>query len=255
MTDEPARIAALYRYPVKGLSAEPLESIRLRPGAGIPGDRAYAIENGPSAFDPAAPRFFPKATFLMLMRNESLAALATRFDETTKELSILRDGECLLRASLDTEDGRRAVEAFFAAYSAGDLRGPPKVLSAPGHFFWDRSEPLVSLINLATLVELAATVGMPVHPLRFRANLYVSGMPAWREFDLVGATVEIGGVVFKGVDRITRCAAVNVNPETAGRDLNLPRTLQKTYGHACCGVYLKVVREGETRIGDPLVTG
>ena len=52
MTDQP-RIAALYRYPVKGLSPEPLERVSLQAGGTFPGDRAFAIENGPSGFDPA----------------------------------------------------------------------------------------------------------------------------------------------------------------------------------------------------------
>ena len=246
------RVAALYRYPVKGLSAEPLESIRLSAGGGIPGDRAYAIENGPSGFDPAAPKFFPKANFLMLMRNEGLAAFATRFDQSTRVLTVARDGETLATGNLDTEAGRRAIEAFFEAHMANDLRGPPKVLSAPGHSFDDCGTPLVSLINLASLTDLEGPVGVPVHPLRFRGNLYVEGLPAWREFDLVGTRVRIGGVLLEASERINRCAATNVNPETAARDLAVPRTLLGAYGHSDCGIYLNVIESGEIAIGDTL---
>jgi uncharacterized protein YcbX len=253
MTSEQVpRIAALYRYPVKGLSAEPLESIRLSAGGGIPGDRAYAIENGPSGFDPAAPRFFPKANFLMLMRNERLASFATSFDQKTRMLTIARDGETLAEGNLDTEVGRRALEAFFAEHMADDLRGPPKILSAPGHSFDDCGAPLVSLINLASLVDLEAHAGAPVHPLRFRGNLYVEGLPAWREFDLVGSRVRVGGVLLEASERINRCAATNVNPETASRDLAIPRTLLAAYGHADCGIYLNVVEGGEIRVGDEI---
>ena len=52
----PAQIASLYRYPVKGLSPEPLASVALETGQTLPADRRYAIENGPSGFDPAAAR-------------------------------------------------------------------------------------------------------------------------------------------------------------------------------------------------------
>jgi hypothetical protein len=246
------RIAALYRYPVKGLSAEPLESVRLAPGGGVPGDRAYAIENGPSGFDPAAPRFFPKANFLMLMRNERLAALATRFDQNTRVLTIARDGEALATGNLDTDAGRRAIEAFFAEHMADELRGPPKVLSAPGHSFDDCGTPLVSLINLASLADLEAHVGAPVHPLRFRGNLYVEGLPAWREFDLVGTRIRIGGVLLEASERINRCAATNVDPKTAARDLAVPRTLLAAYGHSDCGIYLNVIEGGEIGVGDAL---
>ena len=76
-----AKIQSIYRYPVKGLSPEALPRVTLAVGRPLPADRAYAIENGPSGFDPAAPQYFPKTRFLMLMKNARLAALDTRYDE------------------------------------------------------------------------------------------------------------------------------------------------------------------------------
>ena len=49
-----AIIHSIYRYPVKGLSPEALPRIALAPGETVPGDRLYAIENGPSGFDPSS---------------------------------------------------------------------------------------------------------------------------------------------------------------------------------------------------------
>ena len=74
-----ARIQGIYRYPVKGLSPEPMPRAELAAGKTIACDRMYAIENGPSGFDPAAPAYLPKMRFLMLMRNARLAELLTRF--------------------------------------------------------------------------------------------------------------------------------------------------------------------------------
>src|SRR5689334_16307683 len=176
-------IASLYRYPVKGLSAEALTRVALLPGETFPSDRAYAIEAGRSKFDPGAPRWLPKASFLMLMKNESLAALVTRFDDATATLTIRRNGSLLAKGRLTTKAGRRAIEAFFEGYAEDALRGPPKVLSAPGHSFSDVASKVVSLINFASLRDLGTRTGAPVHPLRFRGNLYVEGLPAWREKD------------------------------------------------------------------------
>src|SRR5258708_12728425 len=75
-----AQIASLYRYPVKGLTPEPLPRVALGVGQTLPADRRYAIENGPSGFDPADPKWMAKVYFLMLMRDEWLAALHARFD-------------------------------------------------------------------------------------------------------------------------------------------------------------------------------
>src|SRR5258707_5543177 len=85
-------VAGLYRYPIKGLSPEALTRVALAAGETFPNDRAYAIENGRSKFDAAVPGWLPKASFLMLMRNERLAALATRFDDATATLTIRRGG-------------------------------------------------------------------------------------------------------------------------------------------------------------------
>src|SRR5215217_9205006 len=87
-----ATIQAIYRYPVKGLSAQALMRVVLSKGLTLPADRLYAIENGPSGFDPAAPAYFPKQRFLMLMRNERLAALRSHFDDQSHVLTISADG-------------------------------------------------------------------------------------------------------------------------------------------------------------------
>jgi uncharacterized protein YcbX len=140
----------------------------------LPCDRLYAIENGPSGFDPAAPAYFPKQRFLMLMKNERLAALDTRFDDRTHVLSIIENGEEAARGDLRTAEGRAAIENFFVRYCAKELRGPPKVLHADGHSFSDVARKVVSFINLASVAAIEIAVGAPVDPLRFRGNLYVS---------------------------------------------------------------------------------
>ena len=78
-----ATIDAIYRYPVKGLSPDRLQAATFVVGRTIHGDRRFAIENRPSGFDPLAPSYLPKQRFLMLMKNERLAGLDTRFDDAT----------------------------------------------------------------------------------------------------------------------------------------------------------------------------
>jgi uncharacterized protein YcbX len=252
MSEQP-RVQAIYRYPVKGLSAEALARTQLSPGQTLTADRRYAIENGPSGFDPATPAYFPKIRFLMLMRNERLARLATRYDDATHVLTIREGDREVARGDLSTPEGRGAVEDFFRAFSADELRGPPRVLQAAGHSFSDVARKVVSIINLASVAAIETAAGAPVHPLRFRANLYVAGWPAWREFDLIGAEIAIGPAArLKIVKRIVRCAATNVDPETGMRDLEIPYTLAQHFGHTDCGVYGEVVSGGEIKVGDPV---
>jgi uncharacterized protein YcbX len=251
MTQQPT-VKAIFRYPVKGLSPEPLPRAMLAAGATIPGDRAYAIENGPSGFDPTWPEYFPKQRFLMLMRNERLAELRTVFDEKTNTLTVTSERYEAARGDLRTAEGRAVIEAFFAELCAGELRGPPRILHALGHSFSDVARKVVSIINLASVADVENAVGWAVNPLRFRGNLYVDGWPAWREFDLVDSTIAIGVAELRVIKRIVRCAATNVDPDTGIRDLAIPATLAKTFGHMDCGVYAEVVTGGEIAVGDRL---
>lgn len=245
-------VTAIYRYPVKGLTPEPLERTTLTAGETIPFDRAYAIENGPSAFDETAPRHLPKVAFLMLMRNERLAALRTRFDDASATLSVRLNGEMKAEGRLDTEAGRRTIAEFFAGYCADELRGPPRVVHADGFSLSDVAAKVVSLINMESVRALERHAGRPVDPLRFRGNLLVDGMPAWAEFELVGKRVKIGDAILEGTKRIMRCAATEVDPATAARDLKVPALLDEAFGHSDCGTYLRVVAGGTIGKGDTL---
>src|ERR1700675_403347 len=88
-----ATIAAIYRYPVKGLSAEPLEGVSLAPGECLPHDRRFAIALPATRFDPARPEWLSKTHFVMLMRDEKLAQLHTSFAADTGELTLEYAGE------------------------------------------------------------------------------------------------------------------------------------------------------------------
>jgi uncharacterized protein len=253
MTHSEARIQSIYRYPVKGLSPESLPSSVLAVDKTIPADRLYAIENGPSGFDPAAPQYFPKQRFLMLMRNGRLARLKTRFDTDSHGLSVADDGGAQAHGDLRTAEGRAAIETFFASFCAEELRGPPKILHAPNHSFSDVAKKVVSIVNLASVAAVEAAVGAPIDPLRFRANLYVDGWPAWHEFALLDRELTVGDGARLGiVKRIVRCAATNVEPGTGIRDMVIPETLMRTFGHADCGVYAEVIGAGQLAVGDPI---
>jgi MOSC domain-containing protein len=246
------RLVSIYRYPVKGLTPEPVDKVSLAPGETLPFDRAWAIENGPGRFDPEAPRHLSKVNFLMLMRNERLATLESRLEETTETLTIYRDGKQVARGQLSTPLGRRLIEQFVAAYMQSDLRGPPKIVHAPGHSFSDVAVKCVHIVNLATVRELERTLGRPVDPLRFRANLYVDGAEPWAEFGWLDKTIGIGAAQLAVFARTSRCEAPNVDPRTGVRDLAIPAHLQRTWGHDDFGVYAKVVTGGDIAPGEPV---
>ena len=246
------RVSALYRYPVKGLSPEPLARASLIAGDALPFDRAYAIENGSGRFDPAAPRHLPKTNFLMLMRNERLASVQRTFEHETETLTLVRNGEAVARGRLATAPGRRLIEEFVAAYLADDLRGAPKIVRAPGHSFSDTAAKCVHIVNLASLRELERALGHAVHPLRFRANLYLDGIEPWSEFNWLDRSIRAGSARLAVFTRTHRCEATNVDPATGRRDMTIPAALMRRWGHADFGVYARVEGSGEIGEGAPV---
>ena len=246
------QLERLYRYPVKGLTLEPLQSVVLTPGETLPFDRAYAIENGPGRFDPQAPRHLPKITFLMLMRDERLATLRSKFDDASETLTVLRDGKQVARGQLSTPLGRQLIEQFFAAYMKAELRGAPRVVRAPGHSFSDVAAKCVHIVNLATVRELERVVGRPVDPLRFRANFYLEGVEPWGEFKWLDKEIGIGPARLSVFARTVRCEATNVDPASGARDMAIPAHLMRTWGHQDLGIYAKVLTGGEVRAGAPV---
>jgi uncharacterized protein len=267
-------IAAIYRYPVKGLSAERLDRVALTPGECLPEDRRFAIALPSTRFDPQHPEWLPKTRFAMLMRDEQLARLETRFDAASGELTIALadppaagagvgaggDGGVALRACLDRPEGRRAVGEFLDEFLGDRIERPLRVVAAPGHAFADaRRKPnattdkYVSLINLASIAALEAMVGAPVDPLRFRANVYFDDAAAWSELGWVGSAVALGEARLRVIATITRCRATEVDPATAERDLDILGALQRGIGHNLMGVYAEVVEGGAIALGDELV--
>jgi uncharacterized protein YcbX len=245
------RVAALYRYPVKGLSAEPLAAVEVIPGGTFPMDRAFALENGPSGFDPAAPTWQPKLKYLCLMRNARLASLATRYDDASGRFTIASDGQTLVEERLTDDAGRQSIERFFQDFMGAEARGAIRLLQAPGHSFSDVAKKVVSVINLESVAALEQATGYVIHPLRFRGNVYVEGLPAWSEAGLIGREIAIGAVRLRVVKSIQRCAATEVDPETAVRDIDVPDALYRLTGEDDCGIYAEVLSAGRIAAGDP----
>jgi uncharacterized protein YcbX len=248
-------ITHLYRYPFKGMNPEALQRVSLQAGEAIRLDRHFALAHGTTEFNPDAPQHLSKTHFLMLMKNERLAALHSVYDDNTGVLRIERDGKVLVRGNLENSEGRQKIENFFVEYLGDEIHGAPKLVQAPGHTFSDVNAKVLSCINLATVRDLEKVLGTTIHPLRFRANVYFDGAPPWAESDWVDKELVLGTAKVRGFKLIERCAATNVNPQTAARDLQIPQSLIKTYGHRHLGIYVQVIENGEVALNDELKEG
>ena len=95
-------------------------------------------------------------------------------------------------------------------------------------------------------------LGKKIAPSRFRANLIIDNGKAWEEFDWVGKKISLGESVLEVFKKTKRCAATNVNPENAIRDINIPNEINTHYGHLDLGVYARVIKSGLVSISDKL---
>ncbi|WP_424139288.1 MOSC domain-containing protein [Roseomonas chloroacetimidivorans] len=255
------RVERLYRYPVKGLTAESLEEVLLSPGETIPHDRRFALAQGDAPFDEAEPRFLPKQNFACMMKNGKVVLVRAAFDPRHGTLFLAAEGHPPLSAPTGTPEGKAKIgdwlirflgdEARYGTAEDGSPR-PPRFTEAPGHAFTDQRQKGVSLINLASLEALEAAIGRRLHPLRFRANIYFSGLPAWAEHDWVGQEVLVGGARLSIFKRTMRCPATQVDLETGERDVDVPRLLREHFGHADLGVHATVLEGGRLAVGDAL---
>ncbi|CAN5130632.1 MOSC domain-containing protein [soil metagenome] len=245
-------VAALYRHPVKGFTPEGLAEVMLTAGSWFPGDRMWAVENGPSGFDPAAPEHISKMRFTVLARQEALARIVTRWDEPSNRMAAWLEDR-LVVVQMDDPDSRALFESALADFLGEEAQGPLRLIDAgPCHRFMDSHRGKVSVLNLASVRDLQARLGLTLDPLRFRANVWVEGWAPWIENDLSGAALMIGETVLLGDKPIVRCAATEVDPVTGVRDIEVVRALWDQYGHRLCGLYCSIQTGGRIVVGDPV---
>ncbi len=246
------RVASLHRHPIKGFTPERLAEVRLQAGAYFPCDRIYAVERGPSGFDPAAPRHLSKWRFAVLANHARIARAVTAYDEATGVLTIRLDGAPALRADLSDPAGRTTFIDWLGGFLGDHEDEALRLIDAgPAHRFTDDREGAVSVINLNSVRALEAIVGAPVDPLRMRANVYVEGWAAWAELQAApGAALQLGEVACEVVKPIPRCIAVHVDPRTGVRDLDVLGAMRRDFGHVNCGLYVRVRKGGRLAKGD-----
>lgn len=226
------QVAALYRYPVKSMHAQPLDEIEIG-WNGMAGDRRWAFVRG--GIERSG---FP---WLTMRENPQLGQYVPRFvdpENPDKSVTMVRtpSGE-----ELDVVDPALARELAEGARVIKQDRG---VFDAM---------PL-SLTTTQTVASLAEMVGTELDPRRFRPNLFVNsndGAP-FLEDDWIGSVLQVGTMRMRVDRRDKRCVMVNVDPETADRNPAVLRAIAQER-NSCLGVYGTIVQPGRVASGDPVL--
>ena len=219
------RVVGLARHPVKGFTPEPLSSVTLRASEHFPGDRLFAVEDGPSGFDPDNPVHISKTAFTVLARLPQVAEVRTRWNEDESTLTASHPDLGEITTDMEGDAGRSMFATWLSAVLGDAVRGPLKVLAGPGGFrFTDSRTGFVSIINLESVRDLEAKLGKRLDPARFRGNVMIKP--------------------------IVRCTATHVDPQSARTDIDVVKALFDHYGHVQCGIYCRTENGGPVAIGD-----
>jgi uncharacterized protein YcbX len=229
---EVGRVAELWRFPVKSMAGESLESVEMS-WHGLAGDRRWAFVQ-----DGLERSGFP---WLTIRERSDMAQYRPSFADPGRPDKSRTHVRTPAGDELDVVDPALAEELGHGARVIKQNRG---VFDAA---------PL-SLLTTQSVTALAELTGVDMKPLRFRPNLVVEALEdaAFREDAWVGSVLRIGGAAMRVDQRDSRCVVVNVDPVTSERDPDVLRTIARER-ETCFGVYGTPVQPGRVSVGDPVV--
>lgn len=240
-----ARLSLICRHPIKSHGREDLASVRLLAGEGLPWDRTWAVAHEAAKLREG---WSPCVNFARGAKAPALMAITCTLDEEARRVTLRHPerGEITIRPDA-AEDLPRFLD-WVTPLNPPERAQPARIVSAD-RAMTDSAWPSVSVLNLASLGDLSARMGLPLSPHRFRGNLWVEGWAPGAEWEMLGRRLRIGATVLELRERITRCKATTVDVETG-----LPRgdtlaALETGYGHQDFGLYAEVIEGGEIALG------
>lgn len=228
--NEVGRVSALFRYPVKSMCGESLDTVEVG-WHGLAGDRRWAFVRGGMEHSD-----FP---WLTIRENPAMWRYQPRFSEPEKPDNS--------RTMIKTPSGEEldVTDAGLASELGWDAR-----IIKQGRGVFD-TFPL-SVISTQTVAEIGGYVSKELDARRFRPNLLVDASDETANFPedtWVGVTLRIGGLRMRVDKRDKRCVMINVDPTTTDRDPAVLRAVAQER-QACLGVYGSTVQPGTVSLGD-----
>jgi len=205
-------IKGLWRYPVKSLAGEALQTAELTP-AGIPGDRVAHVR-GPEGVRTS------RRQYRMLGLQGSLGPSA----------QPLVNGH-----PWDSEQALALVQ---------EAAGGDAWLAA-----FDGLERFDILPLLVATDGAVAAFGRDIR--RLRPNLLIGGVDGMEEADWPGAELHIGSAIVRLDSLRGRCPMTTVDPDTLERDPEVLRDIGRRFGGRLA-LNAEVLQPGVVRIGDPV---
>jgi uncharacterized protein YcbX len=226
-----ARVAALYRYPVKSMDGAALARAAVGPG-GIPGDRGWALRETATGRAASAKKF----AALMLCRARFLDEPAAGQSPPPAEIE-LPDGT---RTRTDAPDAGTRLSRLLGADVAFSRED-----GGAGHF---DARPL-HFLTTAALAAMRAKTGLDFDARRFRPNVLVElDAPGRPEDAWPGSTLRVGGLDVRVLKPVARCVMTTLpQPGLPASKETFPAVFADG---GALGVYAEALAPGVWNVGD-----
>lgn len=247
------RVAALWRHPIKGHGAEPIERTRLLPGRTMTWDRVWAIAHEAARLKPDSGAWAPCANFSRGAKSPSLMAIRARTNEAIGRVRLSHPEQEPIE--IDPDDPADQARLIQWVLPLSDItRARPTFVVRADRGMTDSPLLCVSVLNLASLDQLSRRTGRSLALERFRGNIWIEGCAPWDEFGWIGREIQVGAARLAIRERITRCKATTVDPLTGRPDADTLGALEANWGHTEFGVYAEVLKGGDVVLGDEVST-
>lgn len=231
-------VKALFRYPVKSMKGEPVNSCHLG-WHGLEGDRRLAFRRLQDRSG------FPWLTASKLPELILFAPVWPAGAEPGK-----------VPPAVLTPDGTEL--SLFGPELAAEVErrcGSPVEMTYLNRGIFD--EASVSVISAATVEEIGRLAAQRPDVRRFRPNVLLTLMRSvpFAEDDWVGGVLQFGNSRESATLGVTnydeRCSMVNFDPDTAQRTPEVLQAIIQARGNRA-GVYGTVIRRGQLEVGQPV---
>ena len=219
-------VESLWRYPVKSLVGESLDSLDIDP-RGVSGDREYAVSNLNGKFGSG------KDTG----RFRRIDGLFSMSAEATNNGVAIKFPDGIVLSSDDQAMNSKLTQTLGQNVTLTQESEIPHFDDGAVHILTTRS--------LSMLHELLPDAG--IDPRRFRPNIVINS-PCLDQ-DLIGKNIKIGSTVLSITHKTERCRMITVDQQELDSRPEILKVVSKNFSLEF-GVYARVLSTGSVSIGD-----
>jgi len=246
------KINSLFRFPIKSFTEEKKSHVEINDSGKIIGDRVGAFRLGEDSNE--YDQWLKKTNYLSLMHVPYLSLINIKFDEKFENIIIKIPNEKEIKFDISEKEKIEKKISIFLHKNNYKKKFRFIFPNNENTSFHDTKDGLISLHSMASEKKLNKKIN-DVQGIRFRSNIILEGCDAFEELNWIGKKILINGLQFNVDKTITRCAAVNCNPDEGKYDKNILKVLPDLNGinEPSFGIKLKLISKGGSiNVNDPI---